>query len=208
MIIRDSTSNHNDGTISGATWVKGDFGYALKFDGMDDYVEIPHSKSLNITEEITVAVWAKPLANNDHGPIMVKGQSIAHGPTYTFRIATSVRDMTWGVCTRGVESFSGMAAPELNKWHYYVLTARAGGPTKLYVDGLLREVWPVSPESSLNPFVGYPVRMGMSYCERYKFKGLIGEARILSYVLSDENVAAEYQKGISKYIGGNKRGAQ
>ena len=205
-VVKDSTPNHNDGTIYGAAWVKGDFGYALEFDGTDDYVEIPHSKSLNITDEITVAVWAKPEINTDHGPMMVKGPSIV-GPSYSYRIATAtyadrqqLNVMTWGVSTLASENFMGMEpAPELKKWHYYVLTAKAGGPTKLYVDGKLLQDWPVSPESYLNSFPGYPVRMGMTYDGRYKYKGLIGKSKILSRILSEEEVARDYQDSGAKY---------
>ena len=56
----DISGNKNDGTISGATLVKDRFGNdnsAMFFDGDNDYVEIPMSKSLQIEDEITMNLW-------------------------------------------------------------------------------------------------------------------------------------------------------
>jgi hypothetical protein len=61
-ITNDSSGNGNKGTIFGATrTTQGKFGLALKFDGVDDYVNILHSSSLDITEKITVDAWVKGL---------------------------------------------------------------------------------------------------------------------------------------------------
>ncbi|KPK40434.1 MAG: hypothetical protein AMJ78_07220 [Omnitrophica WOR_2 bacterium SM23_29] len=58
-IIYDQTTNDNDGTITGATWTEGIIDSALGFDGIDDYVEVADSPSLNPTDEITIELWVK-----------------------------------------------------------------------------------------------------------------------------------------------------
>ena len=61
-IASDSTVNANDGTISGANWATSAnamFGDALSFNGVDDYVNMPHDATLNPTSAITVECWAK-----------------------------------------------------------------------------------------------------------------------------------------------------
>jgi len=56
----DSSGHGNHGTIHGAAWVKGRVGGCLKFDGVDNYVEVPKSASLNrANEEITLMCWIK-----------------------------------------------------------------------------------------------------------------------------------------------------
>ncbi len=67
--------NGNHGTIHGATWTTGMDGKALSFDGMDDYVSISDTPSLN-PSEFSLSLWAK---NTSPGytekALMTKGMS-------------------------------------------------------------------------------------------------------------------------------------
>jgi hypothetical protein len=59
--VLDSSGNGNDGSISGApTWSTGVIGLALDLNGTTDYALVPDAASLDITDEITLAVWIKP----------------------------------------------------------------------------------------------------------------------------------------------------
>jgi hypothetical protein len=54
----DSSGHSNDGIIYGATWTPDIFDFALQFDSIDDYIEVPASASLDgITNEITLTAW-------------------------------------------------------------------------------------------------------------------------------------------------------
>ena len=58
--VRGGTAHENHGTLkSEAAWVDGKFGTAVEFDGEEDYIDVPDSPVLNITEAITVVIWAK-----------------------------------------------------------------------------------------------------------------------------------------------------
>ena len=48
--IYDETVNNNDGTVNGAVWTIGKSGSGLNFDGIDDYIEIPFSQSINVLD--------------------------------------------------------------------------------------------------------------------------------------------------------------
>ena len=62
-IAHDSSGNGLDGTLNGdPQWVAGQLGGALEFDG-NDFVEIPHSPLLSITEKITITAWTYMSAN-------------------------------------------------------------------------------------------------------------------------------------------------
>ena len=42
-----------------AEWVEGKFGTAVHLPAAGDYVEVPHSDSLDIKQDITMEIWAK-----------------------------------------------------------------------------------------------------------------------------------------------------
>ena len=48
-VVRDSSAFGNHGAIHGATYVIVGQGYALQFDGHDDYVEIPGASHLKLS---------------------------------------------------------------------------------------------------------------------------------------------------------------
>jgi len=79
---KDSSSKNNNGRFVGAPkWVDGKLGKALDFDGVDDYVEVPHNAALiPTTGKATVSVWIN--AKRHTGPggsqwqgILAKGGS-------------------------------------------------------------------------------------------------------------------------------------
>lgn len=56
-VAADSSGNGNDGELMGdPQWIAGQFGGALEFDG-DDYVTVPDSDSLDMTDQVTVMFW-------------------------------------------------------------------------------------------------------------------------------------------------------
>ncbi len=59
-ILEDSSGHDYDGTIYGATWTTGHSGYALDFDGVNDYVDLDiHSENLgfNKTDDLIFSVY-------------------------------------------------------------------------------------------------------------------------------------------------------
>ena len=63
--VHDETNN-NQGTVHGSAWVDGRYGEGLTFDGIDDYVNVPNSPSLSVSE-YSVSLWVKngPLLSNE-----------------------------------------------------------------------------------------------------------------------------------------------
>ncbi|MBM4091527.1 MAG: hypothetical protein FJ276_19185 [Planctomycetes bacterium] len=53
-VARDSSGKGRDAKIHGATWTKGAVGGALRFDGVDDYVELG---DLGEHAAVTIAFW-------------------------------------------------------------------------------------------------------------------------------------------------------
>jgi hypothetical protein len=64
--VNDITGNGNNGIFVGSpTWVEGKYGMTLEFDGASNYVEVPDSDFLDITENLTWAAWFKPSVTID-----------------------------------------------------------------------------------------------------------------------------------------------
>jgi hypothetical protein len=60
-IAADSSGNGNAGTlVNNPSWVNGKLEKVLRFDGINDYVSIPNSLSLNPENEITIIAWVNP----------------------------------------------------------------------------------------------------------------------------------------------------
>ncbi|MCY3551955.1 MAG: hypothetical protein OXH39_15950, partial [Candidatus Poribacteria bacterium] len=52
----DSSENGNDGEIHGAKWVDGKFGKALEFDGVSNWVEVPHSNTVGFKAGVSFTI--------------------------------------------------------------------------------------------------------------------------------------------------------
>ena len=59
-VVHDASGHGNDGKIYGARWTdEGINGKALKFDGVEDHIKVPHSPGLNLTDTYTIEAWVK-----------------------------------------------------------------------------------------------------------------------------------------------------
>jgi len=62
-LVVDVSGNGNNGTCSGTNcsiWkTNGKYGGAFEFDGVDDYVSVDDSSSLDIVNELTMGLWVK-----------------------------------------------------------------------------------------------------------------------------------------------------
>ena len=205
-VVEDSSGNGNDGVIRGATWVKGKYGGALSFDGVDDYVEVPDSPSLDITDAITIELWVNPTTLGDWDLMVHKinaygiGYSFVDYPgilgdrgKFEFHILKSLTD--YWTCGNSVSS------PIPGNW-YHVIGTFNGTQHKIYVNGNLE-----GTVSYTGPFytTDYPFIFGgyfyhiipthpQEYLQKYLFNGIIDEVRIYNRALSAEEVKDYYEQ--------------
>lgn len=60
--LNDGSGNALHGTLNDmdpSAWVTGPIGGAIRFDGVDDYIEVAHSPLLDMTTELSVSVWLR-----------------------------------------------------------------------------------------------------------------------------------------------------
>ena len=90
-IAKDYSGNGNDGTlVNGPTWTTGKVGGALSFDGVDDYVRVINSASINTSLTTVLAFIKYNSVSNVHAIIQHMDACVTNGYFLTLnRITTS-----------------------------------------------------------------------------------------------------------------------
>ena len=188
-IAYDSSGNNNHGTIYGARWVKGKYGYALEFDGVDDYVEVSYSDSLYPWKEnhpCTFEVWIKPFSYpGAYGIILQYKDDEGTGRTI-IAITSEGTFFTYF----GGKSLTTSAIAPLNEFTHAVL--RYDGTTlKFFVNGVPdAEDTRTVDEGKVGSLL-----IGTHKAFKWWFNGIIDEVRIYNRALSEDEIKAHYKGG-------------
>ena len=189
-ILHDKSGNGNDGTIYGAKWVRGVKGYALSFNGVDDYVEVNDSASLN-SNQITVVAWVYPTSRpTSWGPIVSKwdgdGYSIVqekdtYYPHFGFRGSD------------GLNYHAGWNGTlDINRW-YNLVGVFNGVQVRFYINGVLKSSVDV-PAGVVIKSSNDPLRIGADGrpTPTYFSPSVIDEVRIYNRALSGDEIKELY----------------
>jgi len=202
----DSSINHNNGTIhGGSTWVSlGAGGYALEFNGVDGYVSVPDSPSLDISGIITVEGWVYV---NNYGP----------GRFYTIAGKWNDRDGNYRSYLLGLSTFgAGQPQPrfyvstdgsnypsadssdllDVGVW-YHLAGTFDGNVLKIYVNGVEKGSYTFASPTSIalnnEPLLISGDRAG-GINGRF-FDGAIDNVKIYTCVLTPDEILADYNAG-------------
>lgn len=117
----DSSGNGNDAEVADAVkWIDGVFGGALEFDGTDDFVEVPDSDSLDITDAITIVAWVNPYEVADQG-IVTKRVEEGNEGVYCFASPYAAQAVLGvAINTAWVRPFRGELETEV--WQFVAFT--------------------------------------------------------------------------------------
>jgi len=192
-IAYDSSGNGNHGTLNGdPEWVAGQLSGALDFDGNGDFVEIPHSFSLSITDEITITAWTKMRGNaSGEMAIVSKGGWAANDLPYELT-ETPGGVIFWQFYDDGGRDTCAPGSPPVDEWHHIVGTYD-GNIFKCYIDGELANEWEyvgTMPENTASVMIGRRSRGGCL------FNGIIDEVAIYDRALSEDEIP-QVMMGIS-----------
>ncbi len=184
--VYDSSTYGNHGTLmNGTVWTGNG---ELSFDGTDDYVSVPDSTSLDITNEITISVWVymtqystnwpklviKPYDTADTDPWELFDLDLGHFGTYPRFILTD--GIPGG---NDITVSNSNYALTLGQWHNIVGTYD-GTTSSLYVDGeLIASGSGVINIGTNDMPLNIGGRMGI-----HGFKGLIDEVRIYNRAIT------------------------
>jgi hypothetical protein len=168
--------------------------FALDFDGLNDYLDVPHNPSLNVEKGITLESWIR---RNDmkHGwtTILEKDRDI-----YDIKINPENEFVFILKFTTGTEVFtSHFSSWETNHW-YHLAGTYDGKTVNLYLNGLLMESY--QREGNVISTSDGPLRVGIvggGFGEF--FNGTIDEVRIWNYGRSQQEISNYMNTKLSGY---------
>ena len=193
----DYSGNNNTGTLAGPThlpsWVAGQKGQALSFDGTEDYVNFSAAPT-TATNNWTMMAWIKPSNLSQDGMAISNGYDDGNtGDGYAFGInngsGTGNGAQLTGFLPHATFIDSGYTFPQADQW-YHVVMLRDAGTVKFYVNGSQ------TGGTSTALVTGAPTefRIGSQHGVRF-FAGSIDGVRIYDRVVSDADIAELYAFG-------------
>ena len=190
------------GTLAGfadsaAAWIEGRHGGALRFDGVDDQVNLTGITPPTGAAARTVAVWARSSNSGVEQQVLLGYGTNSNGTRFSFKL--DVTNATWEprLEVQG-GSVVGSTAVNDGAWHHLAVVVDdfdgIGGANvaeaRLYVDGV-REVVSSSTSMAINTAAGTTALMGASpHATNYNFAGDLDDVRVFPRALSDAEVAA------------------
>lgn len=190
----DATPHGNNGTLTnmgGSPWVAGVQNGALNFGSSNDYVTISNNSSLQITGDLTIALWIKPTT------VGVRRCSLLHknyGGEYSVTLEQNGSVcFSYGRSTDSGYYWAGYVVPAgtigNNQWQHIVLTRTiVTNEVKAYVGGKLAgsAMYPTGANYYPPVATTSPVKVGAGFSNDYN--GLIDDVIIAGKVLSAEDV--------------------
>jgi len=135
----DSSSYKNNGTLTGGpTWALGKFGKAVQFDGVDDYVTVPHNASLCVTTGVTVMAWVNTprweMPGQGYQGIISKSNSPRSYSLYTTS-AGILHFSTTSTTTNAYVGTTSTGTVPQNQW-VHVCAMVSGGNQLYFINGV------------------------------------------------------------------------
>ena len=188
--VKDLSGNGNDGEIKGdPQWVEGKFGKALQFDGVDDFVFVKDSDSLDVTDALTLEAWIKPEAIPASGERKVVYKSDA----YLIKVRSS--KISCDVNVNGwIGSLYDVKNTPLDEW-YHVAVVYDGTAEILYINAV-----EVDRKERSGKISATAKHLGIGAIKKDDnsnpydfFKGLIDEVRIYSRAMGPDELKVEME---------------
>lgn len=184
-VAADISGNSNTGTITGAAWTTGQYGGALSFDGIDDWVTVADSASLDLITGMTLSAWVFPSTTTNWRTVVMKEQAteLAYS-LYTSNGNEQPTSITFG----SVKYYlSGSSALPLNAWTHITATYD-GIQHRLYLNGV--QVASSAVTGAIVVSTGV-LRIGGNGIYGEYLAGKIDEVRIYNRALSVGEIQAD-----------------
>ncbi len=190
----DVSTNENRGSLNNSpNWVAGKIGQALSFNGSNQYVDVPSSSSLNLSDTVTLEAWVNltDYANTNTIISKVSGSGAANG-TYELRTQASTGYLQFVGFDTAQRTITSSVAVPTGSW-VHVAATKGGGTVTLYINGVAQGTGAVGITSSN----ANAMKLGARDDLTNYFKGSLDEVRIYGRTLTAAEIANEYSAGLS-----------
>lgn len=143
----DSSGNQFNGSLlNGPIWSSGMKGNSLKFDGIDDRVDVGSYAALEMgIGDFSVSTWVKMGSNQLPYPtILAKGGTSNTNAGYWFYISGQKIKFVFGDGNQRISTSSNTVNVMDNTWHHIAVTVDRDGNAVYYVDGVNSGTYDVS----------------------------------------------------------------
>lgn len=201
----DQTENNLDGIVHGATPTpdrKGIRNSAYRFDGVDDYISVPHNDLLNLSGDFSISLWANVAAvqspENGINDILRKWNGNAEGYPFSISYLNPLADdfqedriLYARYDGQGCNNSAITRSPAVtNERYMHIVMVREGDEIRTYLDNeMADEVFDPTECSTSNTA---DMTIGTRGNLVRFFKGRIDDIRIYNRALSDIEIANLY----------------
>jgi hypothetical protein len=191
----------NNGTLqNGATFAPGIVGQAFTFDGVNDYLDVADSPTLDVTTELTIGAWVMPLQSKLHRLITKWG--MAGFRSYNIDIGADGQVFFYTSSNGSSFFFRNTAVGQIpvGQWTHIAAVYRAGVFQAIYVNGIRKDIAaggtegvPSSLHNSASPF-----RLARNFNDDptgFFFHGALDEVDVYNRALAASEIQAMFNSG-------------
>ncbi|MCW1925976.1 choice-of-anchor D domain-containing protein [Luteolibacter arcticus] len=188
------------GQPGGQSYGPGKVGRAIVLDGVNDFIQVPHDPSQDITGDLTIEGWIHPTANSVSEPTIISKRSLDNNNcTYVLFLRGDGRLSFASRNGGGVwQDPSTTAVVPLNQWTHVAATI-GSGQLKLYINGAVAFS---GAYAVTRPSVTASLTIGATITNTYTetnpsgpFPGSIDELALYSRALSAQEISALHLSG-------------
>ena len=182
-VVRDTSDNNNNGVLhNDPQWVDDGIGTALRFDGIDDYVDCGTTATIDLTETVSLEAWIKPEKPSTGEPLIAGKGIYAYGLTWSgSAVYFYVSDGAW----------KAVSPLPLRRWSHVVGTYD-GKRMLLYVNGELASGFVMAEPNTPIKSRGSSAMIGR--LAKAYYCGAVDNVRIYSRPLSRQEVEGHYEQ--------------
>jgi hypothetical protein len=187
----DSTSNANNGVITGATATAGEIDGGAALSGSSQYITVGNGSSLEVTGNLTIEAWIHPTDFSNYDEIL--GKTAGSGGNipapYDFYLAAGGGTPEfYSGNGSGYSNVSGSSAPITGAWSHIAVTM-LGSTVTHYLNGANNG----SGTENATPGDGGTAAIIGSRTDKFTmFKGGMDEVRVSKIARSADWIATEY----------------